>query len=96
MILDILNIPGIEASSVYQAIYAKGYAEGLAEGRAIAAAREILIRLGRKRWGEPHDGVLSRIMAIDGRDRLELLLDRVFDTSASSWDDLFPPAESSL
>jgi hypothetical protein len=99
MILDILNIPGIEASSVYQSIYAKGYAQGLADSRAkvrAEVAREVLICLGRKRWGEPDERVLSQIMAIDDRDRLEPLLDRVLDASASSWDELFPPAASSV
>jgi hypothetical protein len=39
MILDILNIPGIEASSVNQCIYAKGYAQGLADSRAEGEAK---------------------------------------------------------
>jgi hypothetical protein len=91
MFFDILKIRGIEESSVYQAIYAKGYAEGRAE-----AARESLLREGRKEWGEPDGRVLSQIMAIDDLDRLHDLIDRVFDASASSWDELLPPAASSV
>ncbi len=91
MFFDILKIRGIEESSVYQAIYAKGYAAGRAE-----AARESLLYLGRKEWGEPDERVLSQIMAIDDLDRLHDLIDRVFDASASSWNELLPPAASSV
>jgi hypothetical protein len=87
----VLQVRGIEESSVYQGIFAKGFAEGRAKAR-----REILLRLGRKRWGEPDERVLGQIMAINDLDRLELLTDRVFDASASSWDELFPPAASSV
>ncbi len=111
MFLDILKIHGIEESSVYQTIYAKGYAEGFAKGYAkgiakgyaegfakgrTEAAREILIRHSRREWGEPDERVLSQIMAIDDLEPLHDLIDRVFDESASSWDDLLPPAASSV
>jgi hypothetical protein len=76
MILDILNIRGIEASSVYRAIYAKGFAQGYARCRA-EWRREILLRLGRKKWGEPDERVLVQITAIDDLDRLGLLIDRI-------------------
>jgi hypothetical protein len=87
MFFDILKIHGIEESSVYQAIYAKGRAN---------AARESLLHLGRKEWGEPDERVLSQIMAIDDLDCLHDLIDHVFDASASSWDELLPPAVSSV
>jgi hypothetical protein len=87
MILDILNIPGIEASSVYQAIYARG---------RVKERRESLLRLGRKKWGEPDERVLAQVAAIDDLDRLGLLIDRIFDALASSWDELVPPDESSV
>jgi predicted transposase YdaD len=99
MILDILNIRGIEASSVYQAIYARGYALGYAKGYhrgRVKGRRESLLRLGRKKWGEPDERVLAQIAAIDDLDRLGLLIDRIFDASASSWDELVPPAEASV
>jgi hypothetical protein len=83
----VLRIRGIEESSVYQAIYAKGRAN---------AARESLLHLGRKEWGEPDERVLSQVVAIDDLERLHDLIDRVFDASASSWVELLPPAASSV
>jgi hypothetical protein len=103
----VLRIRGIEESSVYQAIYAKGfatgyargyakgYARGYARGRA-EASRETLLRLGGERWGEPGERVIGQIMAIDDLDRLRLLIIRVLDTSASTWDELFAPDDSSV
>jgi predicted transposase YdaD len=96
----VLNIRGIEDSWVYQDIFAKGRAEGEAKGRAegeakgraegeIEEARSILIRQGRKRWGEPDERILAGIAAISDLDRLALLLDRILD--ASSWDELLAP-----
>jgi hypothetical protein len=46
--------------------------------------------------GEPDERVLAQVAAIDDLDRLGLLIDRIFDASASSWDELVPPAESSV
>jgi hypothetical protein len=84
-------------SKSYSDGYEHGLEEGIAKTRAeveVMVASEILLRLGRKKWGEPHERVLSRVEAIDDFDRLALLLDRLLD--ASSWDELFPPAESSV
>jgi hypothetical protein len=89
----VLGIRGIEESWVYQDIFAKGEAKGRAFGAA-AEARDILLRLGRKRLGQPDEQVLAQIGAISDRDRLELLLDRILD--ASSWAELLAnggPAE---
>ncbi len=52
-----------------------------------------MLRLGRRKWGEPHARALIQVEAIDDFDRLALLLDRLLD--ATSWDELFPPTESS-
>jgi len=85
----VLGIRGIEDSWVYQDIFAKGRAEGEARGRAeglVEEAREILLGLGRKKLGKPHEQVLSKIAAIRDLDYLNLLLDRFLD--ASTWEDL--------
>jgi len=73
----ILGIRGIEESSVYQGIIAKGRA---AEGR------DIVLRLGKKKFGEPRPGVQAKIDAIDDLSRLNTLLERILDVS--SWDEL--------
>lgn len=93
----ILGIHGIEESSVYQGIFAKGEAKGRDEGRVegrVEEARLAILRLGRKKFGEPDRRVLTTIDAIDDVDQLNLLLDRILDVS--SWDDVLtfpgPPA----
>ena len=50
-------------------------------------ARTILLRLGRKRLGEPTDAAVAAIEAITDIDRLHTLCERVVDIE--SWDDLF-------
>jgi hypothetical protein len=82
LILDVLNIPGIEASSVYQAIHAKGRAQ---------EAREILLSLGQERLGQPDEDVRLKVAAITDRDRLKLLIHRVF--AATTWDELLASAD---
>jgi predicted transposase YdaD len=97
----ILGIRGIEESSVYQDIFAKGEAkglvEGLVEGRAEGLAegfiegrtdeaRQAVLQLGRKKLGQPDDGVRMRIAAIADVDRLNSLLERILEVA--SWDEL--------
>jgi predicted transposase YdaD len=91
----IFGIRGIEESWVYQDIIAKGRAEGRAEGEAkgraegaIEEARNALLRLGRKKLGEPDARVLCLLSELADLDRLNLLLESVLD--AERWDDLFP------
>lgn len=87
------NIPGIEASTVYQDILAKGFAEGEAKGRAegrASEARKILLYFGRKRYGEPGADVLTLIEAIEDPERLDQLCKRILD--AASWEELLNPA----
>jgi predicted transposase YdaD len=97
----ILGIRGIEESSVYQDIFAKGEAKGLVEGRVerraeglaegfiegrIDEARQAVLQLGRKKLGQPDDGVRMRIAAIADVDRLNSLLERILEVA--SWDEL--------
>jgi predicted transposase YdaD len=97
----ILGIRGIEESSVYQDIFAKGEAKGLVEGRVEGRAegraqgfiegrtdeaRQAVLQLGRKKLGQPDDGVRMRIAAIADVDRLNSLLERILEVA--SWDEL--------
>jgi hypothetical protein len=77
----ISGIPGIEDSWLYQ----DGLAKGLAEG-AVEEARNVLLRLGRRKFGEPDEHGLSQIAELDDLDRLNLLIDGLQD--AESWDHL--------
>jgi hypothetical protein len=80
------GIRGIEESSVYQEIFAKG----LVEGR-IEEARQTVVQLGRKKLGEPTEGVRAVIDVIDEVDQLNALLTRILDVS--SWDELLGPVD---
>jgi hypothetical protein len=64
---------------------AEGIAEGIAQGRAEGEAKAVL-RLGRKKWGEPEPAVLQMIQAICDQARLERLVDAMLE--AQSWADL--------
>jgi predicted transposase YdaD len=68
-------------STAYQAILDEGRAEGRTE-----EAREMIFRLGRKRWGEPETTVASALKAINNRERLEQMVERVGEVSG--WQDL--------
>jgi hypothetical protein len=92
----ILGIRGIEESSVYQDIFAKGEAKGEARGRAegsVAQARDDVLRLGRKRFGQPNENVSARIDAIDNLAQLLFLHDRILDVS--TWAELLAPQDGS-
>jgi predicted transposase YdaD len=89
----VLGIRGIEESSVYQDIFAKGAASGRDEGRdegrvegRIEEARTVLLRQGRRKLGPVSEAVEARITALADLDRLNDLLDRIFDVT--TWDDL--------
>jgi hypothetical protein len=72
---------------------AEGKAEGIAEGKAkglLERARKDLLRVGRKKLGPPSEAVASAIGAIDDLDRLDSLLERVFEVS--TWDELLGSA----
>jgi predicted transposase YdaD len=92
-----LGIRGIEESWLYQEYFQKGKAEGVAEGRAegeakglLERAREDLLRVGRKRLGPPGEAVASAVGSIDDLDRLDSLLERVFEVA--TWDELLGSA----
>jgi predicted transposase YdaD len=95
----ILGIRGIEESSVYQDIFAKGHVEGRAQGLAEGfiegrtdEARQAVLQLGRKKLGQPDDGMRIRIAAIADVDRLNSLLERILEVA--SWDELLTSAVS--
>src|SRR6185312_4523525 len=85
-----LGIRGIEESWLYQEYFQKGKAEGVAEGKAegiaegeakglLERARKDLLRVGRKKLGPPGEAIASSIGSIDDLDRLDSLLERVFE-----------------
>lgn len=63
----------------------EGRMEGQNEGRR-AEVRLLLLKAGRRRFGEPTDAILQHINSIDSIEQLEALFDRVFD--AASWQEL--------
>jgi hypothetical protein len=83
-----MGIRGIEESWLYQDYFQKGKAEGEAEGE-LDRARKDLIRVGRKTLGAPDESVWAEIHLIEDLDRLDWLLERVFDVS--TWRDLLAP-----
>ena len=68
-------------SSTYQAILAEDEVAGWA-----AEARDILVRLGSKRFGPPDRRVRAALDRLDDRQRLERLTERLLE--AESWDEL--------
>lgn len=72
------TVTWLRDSSTYQAL--------VAEGRA-TEAREILIRLGRKRFGPPDRRVRAALERLDDLGRLEQLTERLLEVG--SWDELF-------
>jgi predicted transposase YdaD len=79
----------MEESVTYQAILRKGRAAGLAEGKAEGKAEEakqLLLRMGRKRFGPPEPRIGAAIESIAELERVELLVDRLLDVA--SWDEL--------
>jgi hypothetical protein len=84
-------------AAVYDVAVARGWPLREAGARALEffelfimgraeEARAILIRLGSKRFGEPDDDTEARVAALSNIDRLEDLIDRVFEVA--SWDGL--------
>lgn len=70
-------------SATYQAVLAEGRAEGRRE-----AARELLLRLGTKRFGPPGPRVRRSLASLTDFERIEQLTERLLDVA--SWDELFP------
>jgi hypothetical protein len=71
----------IRDSATYWLIRKEGMREGILE-----AAKESLLRLGRKRLGPPDLAIAAKIRAIADLDKLHELLDRLLDVS--SWEEL--------
>ncbi len=76
-------------SVTYQAILAEGREEGREVGRAegrVEGARETVLRLGRKRYGEPTREVAQALEALTSAEALEALAERILE--AENWDEL--------
>ena len=95
------GVRGMKESVTYQAILEEGEARGLARGKAVGKAegrvegmfegkaeegRRILLRIGRKRLGEPPPELVAAIEAIGDAGRLEALVERVLEIER--WGDL--------
>ena len=79
----------MQHSSTYQWLRQQAQAEGRAVGQAegeLREARRSLLRLGRKKFGEPPVEVTATIEGMTALPHLEKLADRLFDVS--SWDEL--------
>jgi hypothetical protein len=75
----------MKESTTYQAILREGAAEARLE-----QTKRLLLRQGRKRFGQPKASVKSKIEAIADLAQLERLSDRILD--ANSWDELIDGA----
>ena len=64
-------------SDTYQAILDEG---------AIRATQKIVLRQGRKRFGEPNESVRQAILAINDVEPLEKLTEKLLDVT--SWEEL--------
>ena len=71
----------MEESSTIRAFIEEGRVKG-----QIQEAMRIILRLGRKRFGDAGDAVRSRLEVISDLERLESLGDRLL--IVSSWDEL--------
>ncbi len=79
------GVLGMEDSVTYQEIIRKGKLERKLEGRA-EEARNLLIRLGGKRYGTPDVPTQTAIDAIPSLEHLELLVERLLEVE--SWQEL--------
>ena len=75
----------MEESSTIQAFIEEGRRKGLQEGKA-REARRIILLLGRIRFGDVGDAVVSRLDAISNLEKLEQFVERLL--IVSSWDEL--------
>lgn len=51
-------------------------------------AKAIVLRQGQKRFGPPEESIAARLAGITDLDRLDRLIDRLFEATATSWQDL--------
>jgi predicted transposase YdaD len=75
------GVRAMEDSVTYQAILRRGRVEGKVE-----EAKQLLLRMGRKRFGPPEPRTVAAIEAIAELERVEGLADRLLDVA--SWDEL--------
>ena len=75
----------LKESSTYQKILREGLAEGRALGRA-EAARELLLHLGTRRFGQPNRATRAALERIDDSDQLRHLAERLDEVS--NWREL--------
>lgn len=83
----------MKESVTYQAILQvgkeKGKAEGISEGLEeglLTEARNLVLRLGGKRYGAADARVVSLLLGIDSLEQLEQLAERLLE--AESWQEL--------
>jgi predicted transposase YdaD len=74
-------------STTYQKILRDGREEGLLQGRLVGE-RQLLLRQGAKRFGEPDAATIAAIEAIRDVGRLEAVGLRIIDADVHNWDDL--------
>ena len=86
------GVQQMEESVTYQAIVERGLTEGLRRGtqqglqQGLQAARDTLLRLGRKRFGPPATRHEAAVAAVPDLTRLGALSDRLLDVG--TWDEL--------
>jgi predicted transposase YdaD len=73
-------------STTYMAILEEGEARGEAHGRLLEG-RNLILRQGRKRFGEPSDEIVAQLNAINSVETIEALAERLLDVE--NWQDLF-------
>jgi hypothetical protein len=56
-------------------------------GRCYGAC-DIIVRLGRRKLGEPNCSVVTELETLMELEHVERMVDRVFDGDATSWEDL--------
>lgn len=89
----------LELSSTYRALHDDAKAEGLAEGRAegraegqATAIRELILRLGTQRFGEPDASLRAQLEGISSLELLIPISERLLQ--ASTWEELLTPHAS--
>lgn len=71
------GVHGMKESVTYQAIVEEG---------VVKARQEVLLRLGRRRFGNPAESIEHALRGITDPERLERLIDQLLDTTG--WDEL--------
>ena len=88
MMEKVNNMIDLKESTGYQIIYGRGKTEGKAEG-SLETLRATILRLGKKKFGEPSAEVVSELKGIADEARLTELSERILDVD--SWKNLLSP-----